>query len=200
MQSLTLFYARCLNAGKKSAYSTYSTEKTMDLFSGVASVVTVCGQLETCVNGLRQLYITLKFAKRDVRQLMEEVYICQSLFGIFNDVTRPLGSEVMKVAHKEKLDEALQTQATSALEQIKHIMTKFKPLTEESSPSSFEELLAKVRWHFTKQEIQALMITLNTVKYSLSLLSSLLALESSLASFLQQSTANDNRDSLLSQM
>lgn len=172
----------------------------MDLFSGVASVATVCGQLETCVNGLRQLYITLKFAKRDVRQLMEEVYICQSLFGIFNDVTRPLGSEVMEVAHEEKLDEALQTQASSALEQTNHIMTKFKPLIEEGSLNSFEELLAKVRWHFTKQEIQALMITLNTVKYSLSLLSSLLALESSLASFAHQSTANDNHDPLLSQM
>ncbi|KAK5790598.1 hypothetical protein VI817_007885 [Penicillium citrinum] len=172
----------------------------MDLFSGVASVVTVCGQLETCVGGLRQLYISLRFAKRDVRQLLEEIYICQSLFGIFNNVTRPLGSEVMKMAHKRKLDQALRTQATSALEQINHIMTKFEPLIKESRPSSFEELLAKVRWHFTKQEIQALMITLNTVKYSLSLLSSLLALESSLASFSQQSTANDNHDSLLSQM
>lgn len=59
----------------------------MDLFSGVASVFAVCGQLETCINSLRQLYNTLKFAKRDVRQLIEEVYICQGLFGIFNDVT-----------------------------------------------------------------------------------------------------------------
>jgi hypothetical protein len=113
---------------------------------------------------------------------MDEIYICQGLFDIFNDVTRPLGSEVMELARKKKLDEALQTQATSALEQTNHIMNKFKPLIEEGRPNSFEEVLAKVRWHFTKQEIQALMITLNTVKCSLSLLSSLLSLESSLAS------------------
>ncbi|KAJ5784362.1 uncharacterized protein N7503_009574 [Penicillium pulvis] len=173
----------------------------MDLFSGVASVFAVCGQLEACIKGLRQLYITLKFAKRDVRQLIEEVKICQGLFSIFNDVTRPLGSGVMKLAREKHLDEALQTQATSALGQINHIMTKFKPLMKGSSPSSFDELLAKVRWHFTKQELQALMITFSAVKHSLSLLSCLLTLESSLASFSQStSTANDNHDLLLSQM
>lgn len=200
MQSLILFYTRCLNAAKENALSTYCTEGTMDLFSGVASVFAVCGQLEACINGLRQLYNTLKFAKRDVRQLIEEVYICQGLFGIFNDVTRPLGSGVMTLAREKNLDEALQTQATSALEQINHIMTKFKPLMKDSSPSSFDELLAKVRWHFTKQEIQALMITFSTVKHSLGLLSCLLALESSLARFSQQSTVNDNHDLLLGQM
>ncbi|KAJ5628541.1 hypothetical protein N7490_010769 [Penicillium lividum] len=172
----------------------------MDLFSGVTSVFAVCGQLEACIKSLRQLYNTLKFAKRDVRQLLQEVYICQGLFSIFNDVTRPLGSTVMTLAREKNLDKALQTQATSALEQINHVMTKFKPLMKGSSPSSFDELFAKVRWHFTKQEIQALMNTFGTVKYSLSLLSCLLALESSLTRFSQQSTANDNHDLLLSQM
>ncbi|KAJ5635223.1 uncharacterized protein N7484_008536 [Penicillium longicatenatum] len=172
----------------------------MDLFSGVVSVFAVCDQLEACINSLRQLYYTLKFAKRDVQQLIEEVYICRNLFNIFDNVTRPLGSGVMTLAREKKLDEALQTQATSALEQINHIMTKFKPLMKDSSPSSLDELLAKVRWHFTKQEIQALMITFSTVKHSLGLLSCLLALESSLARFSQQSTANDNHDLLLEQM
>jgi hypothetical protein len=200
MQSLILFDTRCLKAGKNNASSTYCTEGNMDPFSGVASVFAVCSELEACVSGLRQLYNTLKFAKRDVRQLIEEVYICQGLFGIFKDVTRPLGSGVMTLAREKNLDEALQTQATSALEQINHVMTKFKPLMEGSSPSSFDELLAKVRWHFKKQEIQALMITFCTVKHSLGLLSCLLALESSLARFSQQSTADDNHDLLLGQM
>lgn len=172
----------------------------MDLFSGVASAFAVCGQLEACIKSLRQIYNTLKFAKRDVRQLMEEVGICQSLFSIFNDVTRPLGSGVMALAREKNLDGALQTQATSALEQINHMMTKFKPLMKGSSHSSFDELLAKVRWHFTKQELQAVLITFSTVKHSLSSLSCLLTLESSLAKISQQSTANDNHDSLLSQM
>ncbi|KAJ5914861.1 hypothetical protein N7504_003744 [Penicillium tannophilum] len=172
----------------------------MDLFSGVASAFAVCGQLEACIKSLRQIYNTLKFAKRDVRQLMEEVGICQSLFSIFNDVTRPLGSGVMALAREKNLDGALQTQATSALEQINHMMTKFKPLMKGSSHSSFDELLAKVRWHFTKQELQAVLITFSTVKHSLSSLSCLLTLESSLAKISQQSTANDNHDSLLSQI
>jgi hypothetical protein len=106
----------------------------------------------------------------------------------------------MKLARKKKLDEALQTQATSALEQINHIMTKFKALMKDSSPSSFDELLAKVRWHFTKQEIQALMITFSVVKHSLGLLSCLLTLESSLSRFSHRSSANDTHDLLLSQM
>ncbi|KAJ5752175.1 hypothetical protein N7520_009092 [Penicillium odoratum] len=172
----------------------------MDPFSGITSGFAVCGQLEACIQSLRQLYNTLKFAKRDVRQLMQEVYICQGLFSIFNDITRPLGSTVMELAQEKNLDEALQTQATSALDQINHVMTKFKPLMKGSSPSSFDELLAKVRWHFTKQEIQALMITFSTVKCSLNLLSCLLTLESSLAKFAQQSTANKDHDSLLSQI
>ncbi|KAF3402058.1 hypothetical protein F1880_009883 [Penicillium rolfsii] len=171
----------------------------MDGVSGVASVIAVCGLLEACIKGLRQLYNTLKFAKRDLRQLIEEVYICQGLFDIFEDVTRPLGSEVMRLAREKKLDEALQTQANSALQQIEQVITKFKPLLKDSSPSSFDELFAKIRWHFTKQEIQALMVTFSTVKNSLGLLSCLLTLESSLLRFSQQSTANGNHD-LLDQM
>lgn len=172
-------------------------KRQMDLFSGVASVFAVCGQLETCINGLRQLYNTLKFAKQEVRQLIEEVYNCQILFGIFNDATRPMSSGVMILGREKKLDKALQTQATAALRQINYIMTKFKPLIKNNSPGSFNELSARLRWHFTRQEIKALMHTLNTVKQSLSLLSGLLALENSLVSM---STANSSHEFLVGQM
>ena len=171
----------------------------MDLFSGVASVFAVYGQLETCISGLRQLYNSLKFAKREVQQLIE-VYTCQILFGIFKDVTRPMDSRVMSSAGEKRLDKALQTQATAALQQTNCIMTKFKPLINNSSLGSLDKLLARIRWHFTKREIKALIHTLNTVKQSLSLLSGLLTLENSLVSISQLSTASGNHELLIGQM
>lgn len=172
----------------------------MEALGGASSVIALYSQLETCILGLRRLYKNFKFAKREVRQLMDEVYICQSLFGTFNDITRPLESRVMKLAREKNLEEALQAQATSAGEQISRIMAKFRPLMNNISPSSFDQLLAKFRWHYTKHENQALMVTFGTLKHSLTLLVGLLSLENTLMMLSQPSTASQDRDVLLSQM
>lgn len=100
--------------------------------------------------------------------MMEEVQVCQGLSQIFNEISRPLGSRVITLAREKKLDELLQSQATSAQEQTDRMTTKLKPLMNRGrgSPSRFEELWAKVWWHYTKHEGQALLVTLGTVKHS----------------------------------
>lgn len=172
----------------------------MDVLGGVSSVIAVCSLLKTCMKCLRRLYNTFKFAQMEVQQLMDEVNICQSFCVVFNHIARPLESRVMKVAKKEKLEEKLQAQANSAGEQINRIMAKFRPLMNCTTPSSFDQLLAKFRWYYTKHESQALMVTFSILKHSLILLVDFLTLENTLMTWSQPSMASQDRDLLLSQM
>lgn len=149
----------------------------MEALGGAASVIAVFNQLDGCICGLRRLYKNFKFAKQEVQQLINEVYVRQSLSQIFNDASRPLSGRVIKSAREKKLDKVLRSQATSARKQIDRITTKLRPLMKGGSPSRFDQILAKIWWHYTKHEGLALLDTLGTVKHSLPLLACLLTLE-----------------------
>jgi hypothetical protein len=172
----------------------------MEALGGAASVIAVYNQLEACISSLRRLYRNFKFAKQEVRQLIDEASACQSLSEIFDDICRPIKSKVVELARQKRLDEALQSQVTSAHEQIDHMTTKLKPLMENGRPGQLDQIIAKVRWHFTKHEGQTLLVTLGTVKHSLTLLACLLALDNSLSKLSQSSATAQNYDMLLNQM
>lgn len=201
-QSLMFSRPSCLYGAKSTLDRLGAPERTMAAVGEAASVIAIYVQLEACIKGLRRLYKSFKFAKQEVRQMMEEVQVCQGLSQIFNEISRPLGSRVITLAREKKLDELLQSQATSAQEQTDRMTTKLKPLMNRGrgSPSRFEELWAQVWWHYTKHEGQALLVTLGTVKHSLTLLSSLLLLDNSLTMISQLSTASQGYALLWSQM
>ncbi|OQD81654.1 hypothetical protein PENANT_c026G11717 [Penicillium antarcticum] len=169
----------------------------MEPFGGAASAIAIYNQLEACIRGLRRLYKTFKFAKQEIRMLIDEVSACQSLSEIFNDVSRPLTGRVINLAIEKKLDKTLESQATSALGQIRRITTKLKPLIEGSISNRFDKIIAKIWWHYTREEAQALLATLSCVKLSLSVFTSLLALDCSLMQSRQSSTSHHHEALLI---
>lgn len=172
----------------------------MEAVGGAASVIAVYNQLEACIFGLRRLYRNFKFAKDEVRQLIDEASTCQGLSEIFDDVCRPVESKVIKLARQKRLDEALNSQVTSAREQIEHMTAKLKPLLKGGKPGQLDQIIAKIRWHFTKHEGQALLITLSAVKHTLTLLACLLTLDNALTRLSQSSSSSQNYKLLLKQM
>ncbi|KAJ5184562.1 hypothetical protein N7491_007568 [Penicillium cf. griseofulvum] len=172
----------------------------MEVFSGVASGVAIYNQLESCIRGLRRLYKNFKFAEQEIGQLIDEASICQSLSEIFNDISRPVKGRIIELAIEKKLDKKLESQATSARKQIGHITTKLKPLMKGSASNRFDKLMAKIWWHYTREEMQALLATLGSVKLSLSLFTSLLALECSLNDSKRSSTTIQQHKALLVQI
>ncbi|KAJ6098569.1 hypothetical protein N7467_000104 [Penicillium canescens] len=172
----------------------------MEAFGGAASAIAIYTQLEACIRGLRRLYKTFKFAEQEIGLLIAEVSACQSLSEIFNDVSRPLTGRVINLAIEKKLDKTLESQAASARKQIGHITTKLKPLMKGSISNRFDKLMAKIWWHYTREETQALLATLGCVKLSLSVFTSLLALDCSLMESKQSSTTSQHHEALLIQM
>lgn len=85
--------------------------------------------------------------------LIDEVSACQSLFGIFNHVSRQLENRVMRLVREQKLDTTLHSQATSALGQIDDITLRLEPLKIGSNASRFDQFIAKVRWHLAKDDV-----------------------------------------------
>lgn len=116
----------------------------MEALGAAGSAFAIYNQLEACIRGLRRLYKNFKFAEQEIGQLIDEVSACQSLSEIFNDVSRPLRGRVIKLAVEKKLDKTLESQASSAREQIGHITTKLKPLMKGSIPNRFDKFMAKI--------------------------------------------------------
>ncbi|KAJ5494359.1 hypothetical protein N7463_010446 [Penicillium fimorum] len=115
----------------------------MEVFGGTASAIAIYNQLDKCIRGLLRLYKTFQFAEQEIGQLIDEVSACLSLSEMFNDVTRPLTGRVINLAIEKKLDKTLESQATSAREQIRHIIKKLKPLMKGGISNSFDKFLAK---------------------------------------------------------
>ncbi|KAJ5827306.1 hypothetical protein N7447_004069 [Penicillium robsamsonii] len=173
----------------------------MEVFGGTASAIAIYNQLDACIRGLLRLYKTFQFAEQEIGQLIDEVSACQSLSAIFNDVTRPLTGRVINLAIEKKLDKTLESQAASARKQIGHIMKKLKPLMKGSISNRFDKFMAKIWWHYTREETQALLATLGCVKLSLSVFTSLLALDFSLVESKQSSaTSQQHHEALLIQI
>lgn len=169
----------------------------MDVLSGVASGAAFFSLLKECGQSLRHLYENIQTAKKEVNLLMGEVSNCQDLFDIFDRISSPTGDRVTQLAHKKGMAKTLLAQADLACEQIDRITLRLEPLRKDSDASPFDQLRAKVRWHFTKDEVQFPMAALSSVKQSLTLLSSLLALDHWNMACSNASMANTEQQSIL---
>jgi hypothetical protein len=125
--------------------------------------------------------------------------LAKAFFGIFDHISRQLDNRVMRLAREQKLDTTLHSQATSALGQIKDITRKLHPLKKGSNPSWFDQFLAKLRWHLTKDEVQPALTTLSSVKISLTTLICLLVLNCSIEK-MKTSITSDEKQYIFQQM
>lgn len=165
------------------------------------SAIAIYDQLEKCISLLYRLYRHFKAAKQEVRQLIEEASTCQGLSEIFHDITQPLDTKVIKQARQKGLEEVLRSQAVSAREKIDHISFKLKPLMKGGkNQSQLDQIIAKICWYFERQEGQAILVTLGSMKATLSLLTSLLNLDISLNRLSQPSTTSQTQESIVKQM
>ncbi|KAJ5088923.1 hypothetical protein N7456_012539 [Penicillium angulare] len=172
----------------------------MEAVGAVSSVFAIYNQLELCGKRLHRLKHNFRIAKEEVNLLTDEVSACQALFGIFRHVSRPLENRVMQLARQEKLEETLQSQAAFAYQQISEITSKLEPLRKQSNANRFDQFIAKLRWHWTKDDIQLPLLTLASVKISLTAFTCLLFLDSCLANMKRPSLSEAEIRSLKTQM
>jgi hypothetical protein len=172
----------------------------MEAIGTVASVFAIYNQLEQCRQRLHQLKHNFRIAKQEVNLLADKVSACQSLFGIFRHISHPLENRVMQLARAQNLEKILNSQATFAFGQIDDIMLKLKPLKKNSSATSFDKVIAKLRWHLTKDEAQLPLIMLSSVKISLTAFTCLLVLDCSVADLRRPSLPESDREPILLQM
>ncbi|OQE43635.1 hypothetical protein PENCOP_c003G05902 [Penicillium coprophilum] len=150
---------------------------------GVAfAAFSLFSELEACGKSLCRFSRDIRMAKKEVKLLKQEISNCRLLASIFEEVIRPVQNKVMQIAREEKLDQRLRDQSKLAHDQIREITHKLRPLHRGKS-TGFTKLQAKIRWHFTKDDLQFPMATLGSVKSSLNLLTTLSLLDSAVASF-----------------
>lgn len=172
----------------------------MEVIGGVSSALAIYNQLEKCGKRLHRLKHNFRIAKQEVNLLEDEISSCQSLFGIFSHISRPLDNRVMILARQQQLEETLNSQAAFAFEQIVEIFLKLDPLRKQSNASRFDQIIAKLRWHWMKNEVQVPLLTLVSVKITLSAFNCLLILDLCLRDIKRQSVSKKEMKSLKMQM
>ena len=172
----------------------------MEAIGTVASVFAIYNQLEQCGKRLHQLKHNFRVAKQEVNLLADEVSACQSLFGIFRHIGHPLENRVMQLARAQSLEKILNSQATFAFGQINEIVLKLEPLKKDTNASGFDKIIAKLRWHLTKDEVQVPLIMLSSVKISLTALTCLLVLDCSVADLRRPSLPESDKELIILQM
>ncbi|KAJ5740114.1 hypothetical protein N7533_012898 [Penicillium manginii] len=149
----------------------------MEAFSTVAAGIALLSQLDACSISLRRFARDFRMAEEDLRLLRYEVQNCRILASMFYDAVAPLPTRVMQQALEQKLDQRLRRQSKLAHNQIRGIKLKLKPLYRSDHATSLGKVLAKIRWHFTKDELQLPLAALGSVKASLNLLGTIAMLE-----------------------
>ncbi|KAJ5374635.1 hypothetical protein N7517_006641 [Penicillium concentricum] len=139
-------------------------------------------ELEACGKSLCRFSRDIRMAKKEVKLLKYEIANCRVLASIFEEVISPIQNNVMRIAREKNLDQRLRDQSKLAHDQIREITHKLKPLHRGKS-TGFQKFRAQIRWHFTKDDFQFPMATLESVKSSLGLLASLSVLDSAIADF-----------------
>ncbi|KAI2785826.1 hypothetical protein POX_h09587 [Penicillium oxalicum] len=106
----------------------------------------------------------------------------------------------MQLAREQQLEKILNSQATLAFGHIDDIVLKLEPLKADANATRFDKFIAKLRWHLTKDEAQVPLITLNSVKLSLTALTCLLVLDSSMADLRSQSISESEKETMILQI
>ncbi|KAJ5259332.1 hypothetical protein N7478_012313 [Penicillium angulare] len=172
----------------------------MEAIGAVSSIFAIYNQLEKCGKRLHRLKHNFRIAKQELNLLADEVSSCQSLFGIFSHISRPLDNKVMKLARQQQLEETLNSQATFAFGQIGEIFLRLEPLREHSNAGRFDQIIAKLRWHWMKDEVQLPLLTLVSVKITLTAFNCLLILDLCLRDMKSPSVSKNEMKSLKMQM
>ncbi|KAJ5476721.1 hypothetical protein N7475_002450 [Penicillium sp. IBT 31633x] len=157
---------------------------------GVAfAAFSLVNELEKCGKSLHRFSRDIRMAKDEVKMLKTEVSNCQFLASIFEEAIKPVKSRVLQLAKRHGLEKSLGEQSRLAREQILTITRKLRPL-HRNTATGFEKLQAKIRWHFTKDDIASPLAVLQNVKASLTLLTVVVVLDRAVADAAQNRSSD----------
>jgi hypothetical protein len=172
----------------------------MEIIGAVSAGVSLFGELEACGKSLRRFSRDIRMAKKEVKLLKYEIANCRILASIFEAIT-PVENRVIRMAREKNLEQRLRDQSRLAHDQIREITHKLKPLSPGRKSNGFEKFRAKVRWHFTKDDIQLPLAALASVKASLALLSTLSILDATITKHSKIPTSDlESKSQLLARM
>jgi hypothetical protein len=171
------------------------------VFGGISAAASIIGEMEVCSTNLRRLYHDLRYAKKEVKLLRLEVSNCRDLTSLFHEITRSVQMRATQVGRNRKLDRCIRQQSAIAHEQIDGLLEKLEPLRKDSDATRFQKSMARIQWYLNKDDILLPLKTLESVKASLNLWSTLLLLDQKIFNISKIAETNiEGRRQLLTEM
>lgn len=147
------------------------------MIGGISAALSILGEMEVCSTKLRGLYHDLTYAKKEVKLLRLEVSTCRRLTTMFHEITKSVQMRATQVGQNRKLDRCIRQQSAMAREQIDGLLEKLEPLRKDSDATRLQKYMARIQWYLNKDGILLPLKTLESVRASLSLWSTLLLLD-----------------------
>jgi hypothetical protein len=174
----------------------------LETIGTVSAVVSLLGELEACGSNLRRFIRNVRYAKREIERIKTEVDVCIGLCTVFTSTVQHTKNQAMERARKkdfDNLERLIQGQAKIAHGQIRDLLDHLTPLHKRVRSSVVEQTWAKLRWHFSKDDLELPMATLGSVKGSLSLLSVIILLNDKISKVSQSKKFSEKEKERLTQ-
>lgn len=146
----------------------------MEIFGAVAATITLGAELVRISGSLRKAVRSIRYARRDIESLAEEIGLFSGLYENFLDAC-PLssGSE----AHSPSSNERLISWTRAAIRDYKKLRKEVGALARDPNPSLLDTVAAHVRWYFRETTVKYLRASLCVARESITGLTNIRAIE-----------------------
>lgn len=140
--------------------------EALAVFGGVAAAITLAAEMLKLSRTLRRMAISVRFARRDIKKISNEMDIAAEAFQAFHELcsadSAPQSGISFDVA-------PLISWTNAACQGLRILLRKVKGLTSEprDKPSRRKKLAAHVRWYLYKRSVSYLGMCLSVARESM---------------------------------
>jgi hypothetical protein len=152
----------------------------MEPFSAFAAIPPLGTEFISMYKRLCHCLKTLKYARKDIKAIRDEVEIFSSLLSMFHRTvtdSRLADEGLSRKIRGSKVAKGIVRSGREALGKINHMLQEVEPLRASKGHSLFARWIARWRWLIQKEEWAPIQASLNSIKISANLLVSMVVLQ-----------------------
>ncbi|KIW31065.1 uncharacterized protein PV07_02748 [Cladophialophora immunda] len=149
----------------------------MEPVGAFSAILTIAAEFLHVSKDLRRCFRTLKYAKKDVEAIYDEVEPFSTLLSMFHDAVtddRFVDDDILRQRETSDIAQHIVTSGRRALDRIDDILARLDPLRIDRDYTTLQQWYAHWRWFMRKEDWSPICTLLNSIKTSAILLMAIL--------------------------
>ncbi|KIW84973.1 hypothetical protein Z517_00361 [Fonsecaea pedrosoi CBS 271.37] len=139
----------------------------MEVVGAFSAVLTVAVEFHELARTLRRCFVSLKFARKDVKEIHNEVKSFSTLLSLFHSTVtdeRLANDDLPMKIKTSGIAQHISVSGREALARIDDILTGLDPLRSDKVYSVLEQWYARWKWSTRKEKWSPIQVLLNSIK------------------------------------